>query len=174
MFNSSNENNLIVTDIVDVMQDYCSIQLDIDSTRAKAAQLVAQNIDLKRLVGKDTLDRCIDPQTDADNELVELIIPPLCYYTYSRVLRLFQGNLTDSGFVVETDAESRDASRTQANEIYSIAEVYMQEVIAFLDAETPNDKIDQDKMTPSIRVFGGGESRSGGYSGNTGCCNRKN
>jgi hypothetical protein len=160
MYNAHLENSLISPDIVDLMQDYCSIQIDIDETKIKAAALVAQNIDLKRNIKKDNLNRCIDPQCSSDEELRSLIIPAWCYYTYSRALKMFQGTLTDGGYTVEGEAESQSAAKHVANEMYAIAEGYIQEALEFLQEENPNTDVDGKDLTPSIRVFGGEEYRA--------------
>lgn len=161
MHSSKLENSLIVIDIVDVMQDYVSIQIDIDETKVKAAALVAQNIDIKRLIGRDNLQRAVDPQTEADEELKDIIIPPLCYFTYSRCLKMFQGTFTDSGYTTETEAEDRNSAKSVANEMSSIAESYMSLVIDFLNEEDPNSEIVKpEKIAPRIRTFGGEENRA--------------
>lgn len=161
MYSSFNENNLILPDIADAMQDHVSIQMDIDVTRVKAASMVAQDIDISRLIGRANVQRCIDPQTEADEELKLLVIKPLCFYTYVRSLKMFQGTLTDSGYVVESEAQDRNSAKSVANEMVQIAETYMQEVVAYLEAENPQTKeIKQENFTPQVRVFGGVESRS--------------
>jgi hypothetical protein len=164
MHRSINENQLIIVDIVDVMTDYTSIQIDIDETKVKAAALVAQNVDIKRLITKVNLDRAINPATEAvqkakDDALIELLIPPLCYFTYARCLKMFQGTFTDSGYTTETEADDRNAVKSTANEMRSIAETFMSDVIDFLEAEDPNTEATGDNITPSIRVFGGKEDR---------------
>lgn len=160
MFNAHLENQLIRSDITDVMQDYVSIQIDIDNTKVKAAALVAQNVDLKRIIKKAGLQRCVTPVTDADRELLELVIPAWCYFTYYRCLTMFQGTFTDSGYSTESEADDRNASKSVANNIKSIAETFMLDVMEFLDKENPNDKIDVRKITPRVRVYGGQERRA--------------
>ena len=75
---------------------------------------------------------------------------------------MFNGTLTDSGYVVSEDAErgAKQASK-DADESYSVAEVYLELALDFLDAETPtaSDDIDRTTLTPKIRVFGGQENR---------------
>lgn len=163
MYNSSTENQLIIHDIDYTMQDYVSIQLDIDNTKVKAAALVAQNIDIKRLIGKVNLERCIN-QTEAssaaDQELKALIVPALCYFTFARCLRMFQGTFTDSGFILQDEGAGVNTAKSVANEMKSIAEAYMQTVIEFLEDEDPNTEADKDKLSPRIRVFGGEENRA--------------
>ena len=156
------ENALISVDIVDLLQDYCAIQLDIDSTKVKAAAHVAQTIDITRVIGATNLERIKNPLDSVDDAIRELAIPAWCYYTYSRCLKMFNGTLTDSGYVISEDAErALDVVGKASNEAYSIAEVYMQLLVEALDGETPteSDDIDQGLFTPQIRVFGGEENR---------------
>lgn len=75
---------------------------------------------------------------------------------------MFNGTLTDSGYIISEDAErALDVVRKAADEAYSVAEVYMQVLVEALDGETPDesDDIDQGLFTPQIRVFGGAENR---------------
>lgn len=159
MYNARLENQLMIVGIVDAMQDYCSIQVNIDESKVKAAALIAQKIDLKRTL-KDDLNRCLDPQTEADLELKELVIPALCYFTYSRCLRLFQGVLTDGGFLIEGEAADKNIARAVANEMSAVAESFLQEAIDFLKLENPNTEVTEATMTPQVRVFGGEEWRA--------------
>ena len=173
MYSGLNENELILPNIVDALHDYCSIQLDIDETKCKSAQLLAQSIDIKRVIGETNLQRCIEdptgdnPMTDADKQLRALIIPPLCWYTYSRLLLLFHTTFTDSGLVSAQDdgAEARNAAKGLSNECKSVAESMMLDVIEFLEEEADEDptidteEFDKGKLTPSIRVMGGREWR---------------
>lgn len=165
MYNSFAENELIIPDIADVMADYTSIQLDIDERKIKAALLVAQRVDVKKIIGKANIDRVTrqeDDASDADKALLQSLIPPLCYYTYARCLLMFQGVLTDSGYIVEgeNEAETLNNARSQAKQIKGVAEDLMQDVIEFLEKENPsNTDVDSSKLTPRVRVFGGKESR---------------
>ncbi|AGH56722.1 structural protein [Cellulophaga phage phi19:2] len=163
MYKAVTENQLIISDIASVMSDYTSIQIDIDERKVKAAALVAQRIDIKRLVNQSVLDRLIDvgqEYSDTDQQLLELIIPPLCYYTYYRCLLMFQGTFTDSGYVYESEAESRNAAKSVANQMKSIGDDFMLEVEKFLNAEKPSsdDNISR-KVSSNVRVFGGEEFR---------------
>ena len=155
------ENSLISPDVCDLMQDRISIQLDIDQTRVKAAAHVAQTVDLTRVIGVANVQRCIEPLNDADDNLKSLIIPAWLFFTHARMLRMFNGTLTDSGYVVAEEASSKQASK-DADESYSVAEVYLELALDFLDAETPTDSddIDRSTLTPRIRVFGGAENRA--------------
>jgi hypothetical protein len=154
------ENSLISPDVCDLMQDRISVQLDIDQTRVKAAAHIAQTVDLSRVIGVANVQRCINPQSDADDTLKALVIPAWLFYTNARMLRMFNGTLTDSGYVVSEEASSKQASK-DADESYSVAEVYLELALDFLDAETPtaSDDIDRTTLTPKIRVFGGQENR---------------
>lgn len=164
MYNSNLENKLISPDIRDLMSDYVSMQLDIDDTKIKAAALVAQELDIARVVQRVNLDRVIgldeetaDPQ---DWELRELIIAPWCYYTYARCLLMFQGTFTDSGFAVESEAEARNAAKSVSNEMKSIGDTFLQKVIDFLQEEAPSSDVSNDKLSTRVRVFGGQENRA--------------
>ena len=162
MNNVDLENSLISVGIVDLMQDYVAIQLDIDSTKVKAAAHVAQTIDITRIIGSTNLERIKNPQNDLDDAIRELAIPAWCYYTYSRCLKMFNGTLTDSGYIISEDAErGLQVVKKAQEEAYSIGEVYMQLLIEALDAETPTeaDDIDQGLLSPQVRVFGGEENR---------------
>lgn len=166
MHNINLENRLISSEIADLMQDYVSIQLDIDDTKIKAAAIVAQDIDLKRVITKENLDRVVgldiydDTVPANDLELYELIIAPWCYYTYARCLTMFQGTLTDSGYSIESEAESRQAAKSVGQEMKSIADSFMIGVVDFLENEDPNTDADDEKLTSRIRVFGGKENRA--------------
>lgn len=161
MYNVNLENQLIIVNIVDALIDHTSIQIDIDSTKIKAAELVAQNLDLKKVISQTNLNRCIDPQNEADEALKTLIISPLCYYTYARCLKMFQGTFTDSGFMIEGDAENRYTAKSVSNEMKSIGDAMMEPVIDFLDVESPNDEsVDEAKITSRVRTFGGNETRA--------------
>jgi hypothetical protein len=168
MYSSQLENKLIIVDIVDTLQDYTSIQLDIDPTKVKAASIAAQKADVARIIGTVNEQRCIDPQTPADENLKQLVIPALCYYTYARCLKMFQGTFTDSGYTTETEADDRNSAKSVSNEMNSLGDVYMKDVITFLEAESPGTEQERtDKLVPRIRVFGGKEHR-GGYTFNQG------
>lgn len=164
MYTADLENQLILPDIADQMAQYVSIQLDIDDTKVKAACIVAQNIDIRRIIGKYNLLRCIDQgptASDADKELKALLIPPLCYYTYARCLLMFQGTFTDSGYVLESsETEPRNAAKSVSKEMKGIAETLMMDVTDFLKLEDPSTESPSSKATPRVRVFGGKENRA--------------
>ena len=167
MYNPNNTKKLVIVNIARAMQDYCSIQPDIDETKMQAAELVAQNIDLVRLIGRENVERCIDPinledpPTEADIALRELVIIALCYYTYSRLLKMFPGTMTDSGYVVEEGAASKAILGNTAAEYYTVAETFMKDVMEYLKLEAPaTQSVKDENLTPNIRVFGGREHRA--------------
>lgn len=165
MFDQELENSLISQDIVSLLGDYCSLQSDIDEKKIKSAAIIAQRIDIRRIIGEANLQRCIEdpvgtPVTGADLELKKLVIPAWCYFTYSRLLKSFQGTYTDSGLIFEPEATDKDQAKTIANEMASIADDYMTEVLEFLEAEDPNDEnVKAERLSPRIRSFGGKENR---------------
>ncbi len=160
MYRAINENMLIDVDIVNLMEDYTSIQVDIDETKIKAAALAAQRHFIKPIIGKENLNRCIEPQDESDDALKELIIIPWCYYTYYNCLTMFQGTFTDSGYIVEGDAETDAIAKNQANQIKAFGDSDMQEVLEFLKEENPEDESVSEDLVPRIRVIGGKETRS--------------
>lgn len=166
MYSAGLENKLISSDVSEIMQDYVSIQLDIDNTKIKAAALVAQEMDLKRIIGSVNLNRVVgldiydETIAAADLSLRELILAPWCYYTYARCLSMFQGTFTDSGFATEAEAASKDAAKSVANEMRGIGDTFMIPVVEFLELEDPDTVADDAKLTPRIRSFGGKENRA--------------
>lgn len=166
MYDVGLENKLISSDIAEIMQDYVSIQLDIDNTKIKAAALVAQSIDITRVITKVNLDRVIgldiydDTIPAADLALRELLLAPWCYYTYARCLTMFQGTFTDSGYATEAEAESRNAAKSVGQEMKAIGDSFMLQVVEFLESEDPNTEADDEKLSPRIRTFGGRENRA--------------
>lgn len=160
MQNPNFENSLIIHDIVGTLTDLCSIQPDTDEVKCKAAAKVAQDIDITRVIGKTNIQRAITPQTDSDEELKELLIPCLAFFTYYRLLVMFQGTLADGGYMVESGENSVDITKTVANQHYTVAETYLKIVINFLDLEKPAAPINKATLTPGIRVFGGNEFRT--------------
>lgn len=164
MYRGVNEVKLLRPDIVDLLQDYTSIQLDIDEKRVKAAALIAQNIDIGRVISKEVLDRfiCVEESELSDEDLCiyEHLIPAWCYFTYSRLLLMFHGSFSDSGFEIDTEGTDRNIAKSVSKEHKGVAEHYMEKVIECL----PNsdcEKIHQkNKLVPRVRVFGGKERRS--------------
>jgi hypothetical protein len=154
------ERQLMVIDIVDTLVEYTSIQPDIDPTKCRAAAEIAQKVDLGRILGKENVLRCLNPANEADNELLLLVIPAFAYFTFSRLLKLFPGTMTDGGYVIEADSSDKNVTKTVANEYFSVGETFLQDAIDFLKIESPNGtEVHPEKMTPGIRVFGGRESR---------------
>jgi len=166
MYKANLENRLISSEISDLMQDYVSIQLDIDDTKIRAAALVAQEIDISRVITKANLDRIVgldiydETNSAADIQLYELLIAPWSYYTYARCLTMFQGTFTDSGYSVEAEAESRQAEKSVGQEMKAIGDSFMLLVTEYLETEDPNTKADDAKLAPRIRSFGGKENRA--------------
>ena len=165
MYNLTLEQRLISSDIADIMADYVSIQLDIDTSKIKAAALVAQEVDISRVITKANLDRVVNLDIydesipEADLELRQLILAPWAYYTYARCLSMFQGTFTDSGYTIETEAESRNAAKSVSQEMKSIGDTFMILVTDYLKAENPETESDQRKTSSKIRSFGGSENR---------------
>ena len=166
MYSLGLENRLISSDVAELMQDYVSIQLDIDNTKIKAAALVAQEMDLKRVIGQVNLDRVVgldvydESVAAADISLRELIIAQWCYYTYARCLSMFQGTFTDSGYAQEAQAADKGAAKAVANEMKGIGDTFMLSVVEFLEEEDPQTVADDLKLSPRIRSFGGKENRA--------------
>lgn len=167
MYNPNLVKKLIIVDIAQSLIDYCSIQPDIDESKIQAAELTVQMVDLKRLIGQDNVTRCIDPVSlitpppQADIDLRELILPAVAFFTYAKLLKLYPGTFTDSGYIIEKEASDRNVTTQVSNDYYAIAESFMDEVFKFLETETPNNTvIKPEDMTPSIRVFGGEEFRA--------------
>jgi hypothetical protein len=167
MYNPDNTKKLIIIDIAQVLIDYTSIQCDIDSSKIHAAELAAQTMDLKRLIGADNVKRCLDPSLlsptppNSDLELRELVIPALCYYTYSRCLLMFPGTFTDGGYIIDKEASDKNVTINASNTYASLGDAFMEDVFKFLKTESPNDtEIKPENLTPSIRTFGGNEFRA--------------
>lgn len=166
MYNTNNTQKLIIVNIAQVLIDYTAIQPDIDESKIQAAELMAQNVDLKRLIGKENVLRCIDPTnldtppSEADIELRNLVIPALCYFTYSRLLRMFPGTFTDAGYILEKESSDKGVTTNVSNEYKAVGETFMDDVFEFLKKEDPLDReVKKENLTPSIRSFGGNEFR---------------
>jgi len=168
MENPDLEAELILPDIARAMIDYVSIQPDIDSTKVRAASIVAQRIDIQRVIGAKNVERCIEkPQetelTGEDLKLRKLVIPALCYFTYSRLLKMFPGTFTDGGYTIDKDATDTGVTKSAANESAAIAESFLVDVVTFLeieDGDVDDPAVNGDKINPRIRVFGGKEARA--------------
>lgn len=165
MYNTDNELKLLLPDISDRLTDYVGIQLDVDPTRVKAACLVAQDLDIVPTITKDNWDRCFEDTNGNDNvtysdELYEMIVAPLCFLTYSRVVAMMQGNYTDSGMSVEEGALSINEAKAASKQYRAIGEAYLKKVVDFLEKENPSSEATMDKSISRIRVFGGEERAS--------------
>lgn len=159
MYNPNLESKLIVINIEDIMQDFVSIQFDMDGTKLRAAQKLAIDLELTDHMTQANIDRCIDQADDAseaDVNLINLVVPALCHYTHMYLLKYFQGTQYDSGF----GTDEKVASRTEANNASSLAQTfgnkYMEKVVAFLEAETPA-RVAPTRI-PNVSTFGGEES----------------
>lgn len=154
------ENKLIIVDIADRMLDYVNLQPDIDETKVKSASIIAQRIDIQRVIGAANVQRAIDPQDESDENLKQLLIPTICYFTYARLLKMFQGTYTESGLTIDKEATDIEISKKVANETSSVAEAFLVDVVDFLEEENSDDEnVDATKIHPNIRVFGGQENR---------------
>ncbi len=163
MYSSVNENKLIRPDIADILQDYVSIQGDIDVTKIKAASLIAQDIDIGRVIGSDLdifMGACSEDDVDEQYRLAyKNLISSWCFFTYARLLLMFHGSFSDSGLEIDELATERNVAKSISLDHRSIAESYLSMVIEELP-QTDSEKIeDQEKLTPSIKTFGGKESR---------------
>lgn len=154
------QDKLILSDIRENMLDYVSIQEDIDEDKLQSAMFLAQNVDLKKLIGKDNIERCINPTTDQNIALKELVTPPLCYYAYSHLLTKFHASYTESGMTIEEVASTISEAKRVADELRSAARVFMDDVFEFFEEEgDPEDKVKEEKIMPKIFIAGGEERR---------------
>lgn len=164
MENADLEATLILPNIARAMLDYVSLQPDIDETKVRAASIVAQRIDIQRVIGKENIERCVGLEvTGEDLKLKNLVIPALCYFTHSRLLKMFQGTFTDGGYTIDKDSTDRGVTKSAANESSAIAETFLKDVVEFLEIEDgPIDdpNVNGDKINPRIRSFGGREYRA--------------
>lgn len=171
MYNSQNELSLLLPDIADRMADYVGIQLDVDDTRVKAACLVAQDLDISFVITDANWNRCfdeVDGGTNADysEALYDLIIPVVCFFTYSRLVAMMQGNYTDSGMSVEEGALSINEAKAAAKQYRAIGEAYLGKVVKWLEAENSSTEATMEKSVLRVRSYGGQE-RPSWRSGNT-------
>ena len=152
--------DIIIDNLVETMALTTSIQPDIDEVKVEAAARVAQDIDITRIIGKANVERCLNPQDSADEELLELLTPALCWFTSYRLLKLYGFVFTDGG-TTEEDEEASKKNDKRASEAHAVGETYLQEVLDFLENENPDDlEVAPEKMTPSVRVVGGTEIRA--------------
>ena len=160
------QNRIILEEIVDFMVLWCSIQPDIDEAKVKAANVVAQKMDIESVIGAANIDRCLDitvSSPEADIQLKELLIPVICFYTFSRLLKLFPGTFTDSGYIVEAGASEKNITRHTANDFSDTAKVFLQDVLAFLALESPENEIEiASNVKKRVVTFGGKENIGNG------------
>ena len=159
MYNSKLENSLLLPDISDRLTDFVGIQLDVDDTRVKSASLIAQDLDVKKVIGAENWQRCFEDDENFSEDLFDLVVPALCFLTYSRLVALMQGNYTDSGMSVEEGALSIDEAKSASTQYRAIGESYLGEVVDFLKNENPSSSASMDKSVLRIRSFGGDEGR---------------
>ena len=145
MYNPELENSLLLPDIVDRLQDYTGIQLDADDTRIKASCIVAQDLDVKIPIGKDNWKRCFDYSDNYSEDLFELVVPSLCFFTYARLISMMQGAYTDSGMTVEDGSLSIDEAKSASKQYRAIGESYLTEVVDFLKNEDNSTEATMDK-----------------------------
>lgn len=154
------------TDLVDSMIVWCSIQPDIDEAKVKAANVVAQRLDIKEVIGQANIDRCINLTVDSDEadiKLKELLIPAICFFTYSRLLKLFPGTFTDSGYVIDKEASDKNVTRHTANDYSDTAIVFLKDALDFLALESPNTAVVMEgRVAKRIRTIGGRENIGNG------------
>lgn len=167
MYNPNLEEALLLPDIADRLTDYVGIQLDIEPTRVKASCLVAQDLDVKFVIGDDNWDRCFD-DTNGNNsvtyseELYNLVIPALCFFTYARLVSMMQGSVSDSGMAVEEGALSIDEAKSASKQYRAIGETYLGKVVDWLKDEDGGTEATMTKSISRVRRFGGEERTSPG------------
>jgi hypothetical protein len=132
MYNSNSDEKLISVDIVEIMHEKCSVQMDIGEDRIKASALIAQDLDLGSVMTDDQISRSRDPDGEKDNALRDLVIPAWCFYTYARCIALNIGSFTESGYVVDKDAKDMEILEKTEKSIVSIAHRYLDKVNEFL------------------------------------------
>ena len=162
MYNSNLENELIIYDIENVLQDFCPIQFDIDGRKLKASQKLAIDLELTKFISKADIDRCIeqdeDTASDADKNLLQLIVPALCHFTYEKVLTYFQGSLYEAGYSTENEnTASRSEAKNAASQANAFGNQYMTLVVDFLKTENQNTEATKESKRPSVSAIGGKE-----------------
>lgn len=173
MNNLGRESLLIFPDIADIMHDYVPIQLDIDTTKIKAAALLTQRLDLFRLIGQKWMDcvtipfECVgdvDALESDDARMVrQLLEAPYVYYTYSRLILLYNHAFTESGAVLEEEAIDFNEAKKISNHWKSVAESLMEDVLHYIQClDEPDKKICPSERVPGVIVIGG-EFRSNGH-----------
>ncbi len=170
MYNPQNELSLLLPDISERLTDYVGIQLDVDDTRIKAAALIAQDLDIKLVITDDNWDRCFEDTNDNEDveyseDLYDLVVPTLCFFTYSRLVQHMQGSYTDSGMTVEEGALSMNEAKSASKQYRAIGESYLGKVVEWLEDENSATEATMDNSVLRVRSFGGQERNSPG-SGN--------
>lgn len=162
MFDVRNENRIITQDVVQTLRDYVGVQPDINEQKIKAGWLIAQDLDVMRVVGIDIIKRCVEPENEQDEILKFLVMQACSFYCYARLLKMFQGTLTEGGFHIEKEATDRNTAKSTALEFEATGDTYMTAVIGFLEDEDPKlkEKRLTKKLAPTIRVIGGQERRA--------------
>ena len=162
MYNSNLENELIILNIENVLQDFVPIQYDIDSKKLKASQKLAIDLELTKFISKTDIARVVDMDedsaSDADKELLRLIVPSLCHFTYEKILTYFQGSLYEAGYSTENEnTASRSEAKNAAVQANSFGNQYMIAVVEFLKTENPNTDATKENKSPNVKTFGGQE-----------------
>ena len=161
MYNIINETNLLLPDIAQRLGDYVGIQPDVDETRVKAASLVAQDLDLKPSMKTsnkiDNWSRCFEDGSNYSEALYDLVVPALCFFTYARLVTMFQANYTDSGTSVEEGSLTINEARSVSKQYRAIGESYLGEIIEFLKEESSDTEATMDTSVRRVRGFGGNE-----------------
>lgn len=162
MYNPENENRLLLPDISDRLEDYVGISRDADDTKIKAASLIASDLDIAFVITEENFQRCYEDDENYSEELFNLVVPALCFFTYSRLVELFQANYTDSGLATEEGTLSNDEVKAASKRYRSVGEAYLQKVVKWLADEDSNTDATMDKSILRIRSFGGNERTSPG------------
>lgn len=156
------EIKVIIPDILPEMMKWCSIQPDIDETKLRAANVIAQRLDIKEVIGQVNIDRCIDlteESPEKDLKLRSLLAPAICFFTYSRLLKLFPGTFTDSGYTIDKEASDKNVTRHTANDYSDTAVVFLKDALDYLALENPTSaNAMEKKVFKRIRTIGGRES----------------
>lgn len=173
MQNLTREQLLVFPDIADIMHDYVPIQYDITTEKVKAAALLTQRVDLFRLIGQKWLDCVTIPFEHGDDDSVlesddvrmvrQLLEAPYVFYTYSRLVLLYNHSFTESGTVLEEGAIDFNESKKISNHWKSVADTLMEDVLVFIKEMRDNDKdIHPNEVSSGVIVIGG-EFRSNGH-----------
>ena len=149
--------NLIASNVADLLQDLVNIQADIDDLKIRASARIIQRTRIQTIIGKDNLNRCITPLDADDRELRDLILIPYCLYAYAELLTTSLGTYTNGAYVVEESAMDKASVRATVDAHLKNAEIFMSDVIAFLKEDETIDA-DTKATKPRIRIIGGEEN----------------